>query len=118
MRHQAELKRVFERIGPKSFPKERHLMPLSLRIIKELGVAGIDWRGLHVIDVFSLVCSIRIDNARERVRSKRKPRKKLSHQSSRNSMKNRNNSFINLRKKVAIILYKIKLDEQYSPNQL
>lgn len=65
MRHQAELKRVFERIGPKSFPKERHLMPLSLRIIKELGVAGIDWRGLHVIDVFSLVCSIRIDNARE-----------------------------------------------------
>lgn len=33
-------------------------------------------------------------------------------------MKNRNNSFINLRKKVAIILYKIKLDEQYSLNQL
>ena len=42
MRHQAELKRVFERIDPKPFPKERHLMPLSLRTIKELGAAGID----------------------------------------------------------------------------
>ena len=64
MRHQAELKRVFERIDPKPFPKERHLMPVSLRTIKELGAAGIDWRGIHIIDAFSLVCSLRIDNAR------------------------------------------------------
>ena len=33
-------------------------------------------------------------------------------------MKNRNNSFINLRKNAAIIFYKIKLVEQYSLNQL
>lgn len=68
MRHQAELKKVFERIGSNPFPKERHLMPLSLRTIKELGAAGIDWRKIHVIDAFSLVCSIRIDNAREWLR--------------------------------------------------
>ena len=43
-------------------------MPLSLRYIKELAASGIDWRGLHVIDVFSLVCSLRIDTAREYLR--------------------------------------------------
>ncbi len=36
-------------------------MPLSLQYIKELSEAGIDWRPLHVIDAFSLVCSLRID---------------------------------------------------------
>lgn len=47
-------------------------MPLSLQYMKELGEAGIEWRGLHVIDAFSLVCSVRIDNCR----------KILSHQAS------------------------------------
>jgi len=41
---------------------KRFPMPISLKYIKELGEKGIDWRGLHVIDVFSLVCSVRIDN--------------------------------------------------------
>ena len=36
-------------------------MPLSLQYIKELSEVGIDWKGVHVIDAFSLVCSIRLD---------------------------------------------------------
>ncbi|MDE7439753.1 MAG: hypothetical protein K2N23_04525 [Clostridia bacterium] len=36
-------------------------MPLSLQYIKELAEAGINWQPLHVIDAFSLVCSLRID---------------------------------------------------------
>ena len=51
---------------------KRFPMPISLQYIKELSGEGIDWRGLHVIDVFSLICSIRIDNCR----------KILSHQAS------------------------------------
>lgn len=51
---------------------KRFPMPISLQYIKELGEEGIDWRGLHVIDVFSLVYSIRIDHCR----------KILSHQAS------------------------------------
>lgn len=40
-------------------------MPLSLQYIKELSEAGIDWRPLHVINSFSLVCSLRIDLCRQ-----------------------------------------------------
>lgn len=40
---------------------KRFPMPLSLQYIKELAEAGIDWKPLHVIDAFSLVCSLRID---------------------------------------------------------
>jgi len=40
-------------------------MPLSLKYIKELAAAGIDWRGLHIIDLTSLVYSLRIDTARQ-----------------------------------------------------
>ena len=42
----------------------------------------------------------------------------ISRQSSRNSMENRNNSFINLRKNAAIIFYKIKLAEKVLLSQL
>lgn len=62
--------KLYERLGTKPFPKERHLMPLSLRTIKELGAAGVDWRGLHVIDAFSIICSLRIDCAREELRQR------------------------------------------------
>ena len=46
-------------------PKKQFSMPLSLRYIKELAVAGIDWHGLHIIDLTSLVYSLRIDTARQ-----------------------------------------------------
>lgn len=40
-------------------------MPLSLQYIKELAEAGIDWQPLHVVDAFSLVCSLRIEMCRK-----------------------------------------------------
>lgn len=49
-------------------------MPLSLRYIKELASAGIDWHGLHIIDITSLVYSIRIDNARQKLELDRQKR--------------------------------------------
>ena len=55
---------LYQRIG-ESAPRGRHLMPLSLRMIKTLGEANIDWRGLHVVDVCSMVCAVHIDRARE-----------------------------------------------------
>lgn len=55
---------LYNRIGEEA-PRGRHLMPLSLRMIKTLGAAGIDWRGLHVVDVCSMVCAVHIDRARE-----------------------------------------------------
>ena len=48
---------------------KRHLMPTSLRYIKILS-AGIYWRDLHIIDAFSLVCSLNIDAARQHLKSK------------------------------------------------
>ncbi len=47
-------------------------MPLSLRIIKVLGQEGIDWRGLHIIDIISLYYSIMIDKANEYLQYKQK----------------------------------------------
>lgn len=38
-------------------------MPLSLRLIKESGQANIDWKCLHIIDLYSILYSIRIDSA-------------------------------------------------------
>lgn len=42
-------------------------MPLSLRYMKELGNAGIDWKGLHLIDITSLIYSLRIDIAKQKL---------------------------------------------------
>jgi hypothetical protein len=55
-------------------PKKQFSMPLSLRYIKELAAAGIDYRGLHIIDLTSLVYSIRIDNARQKLEIDRQRR--------------------------------------------
>ncbi len=44
---------------------KRFPMPISLQYIKELAEVGIDWQPLHVIDAFSLVCSLRIDACRK-----------------------------------------------------
>lgn len=46
-----------------------HPMPLSLRLIKEATAEKIEWRGLHIIDLFSILYSIRIDNARRYMKS-------------------------------------------------
>ena len=55
-------------------PQRRHSMPLSLRYIKELASVGIDWKGLHIIDITSLIYSIRIDNARQKLEMDRQKR--------------------------------------------
>lgn len=43
-------------------------MPLSLRIIKECASARLDWKDLHIADLFSIIYSIRIDNAKQWLR--------------------------------------------------
>ena len=66
---------VFKKI--RDLPKEgnRHLMPLSLRYIRILSEAGIDWRGIHIIDAFSLVCALNISAARQVLDAKNKERR-------------------------------------------
>lgn len=51
-------------------------MPLSLRYMKELGQAGIDWHKLHLIDLTSLIYSLRIDLAKQKMEMDKQ--KKLS----------------------------------------
>ena len=65
---------LYQRIG-ESAPRGRHLMPLSLRMIKTLGEAGIDWRGLHVVDACSMVCAGHIDRARGYLLAKQQEKK-------------------------------------------
>ncbi len=60
---------LFEKIEDKETPS--FSMPLSLRLIKELGQNGIDWKGLHFADVLSISYSLKIDNARQYLRHKR-----------------------------------------------
>lgn len=47
----------------KNTQKPNFTMPLSLRIIKEASEHNIDWKCLHIADLFSIIYSIRIDNA-------------------------------------------------------
>lgn len=47
-------------------------MPLSLRIIKECAEVGLDWKPLHIIDLYSIIYSIRISNAEQYLEHKRK----------------------------------------------
>ena len=42
--------------------------------MKELAAAGLDWKGLHIIDLTSLVYSLRIDNARQKLEMDRQRR--------------------------------------------
>lgn len=49
-------------------------MPLSLRLIKESAAEGIDWKGLHIADLYSIIYSIRIDRAKEYLEHKRRER--------------------------------------------
>lgn len=49
-------------------------MPKSLVYIKELAAAGVDWKGLHLIDLTSLIYSIYLDRARQRLEYDRQKR--------------------------------------------
>lgn len=55
---------------PSRNTQKYHLMPFSLRCIKELAAEGIDWRGLHIVDVLSIICAIRIEAARKHLEAK------------------------------------------------
>ncbi len=57
---------------PSRNTQKHHLMPFSLRCIKELAAAGVDWRGLHIVDALSLICGIRIENANAYLETKAK----------------------------------------------
>ena len=54
--------------------KPQFVMPLSLRIIKEASENGIDWKCLHIADLFSIIYSIRIENAKQYLEQKRQER--------------------------------------------
>ena len=54
--------------------KPQFVMPLSLRIIKEASESGIDWKCLHIADLFSIIYSIRIENAKQYLEQKRQER--------------------------------------------
>lgn len=54
--------------------KKQFSMPLSLEIIKESSSAGIDWKILHIADLFSIIYSIRIDNAKQWLNHQRQER--------------------------------------------
>jgi hypothetical protein len=61
--------KLFERIEEKETPQ--FSMPLSLRIIKEFGQNGIDYKGIHLTDVLSIFYSLKIDSAKEYLKHKR-----------------------------------------------
>ena len=62
--------KVFNKINDRKKPE--FSMPLSLRIIKECAEYGIDWKYLHIADLFSIIYSIRIDKAEEYLENKRR----------------------------------------------
>jgi hypothetical protein len=61
--------KLFERIEEKETPQ--FSMPLSLRIIKEFGQNGIDYKGIHLTDVLSIYYSLKIDSAKQYLQHKR-----------------------------------------------
>jgi hypothetical protein len=62
--------KLFERIEEKETPQ--FSMPLSLRIIKEFGQNGIDYKGIHLTDVLSIFYSLRIDSAKQYLQHKKR----------------------------------------------
>lgn len=54
---------LYKKVDVKTRPK--FSMPLSLRLIKECSAANIDWRGIHIIDLISIIYSLRIDSAND-----------------------------------------------------
>lgn len=64
--------KVFEKLPQQQKPK--FSMPLSLRLIKESAVNNIDWKCLHIADLFSILYSIRIDKAKQYLEHERQKR--------------------------------------------
>lgn len=60
---------LFNKIEEKETPQ--FSMPLSLRIIKEFGQNGIDFKGIHLTDILSIYYSLRIDSAKQYLQHKR-----------------------------------------------
>lgn len=60
---------LFDKIEEKEMPS--FSMPLSLRIIKEFGQNGIDYKGIHLTDVLSIYYSLKIDSAKQYLNHKR-----------------------------------------------
>lgn len=60
---------LFNKIEEKETPQ--FSMPLSLRIIKEFGQNGIDYKGIHLTDILSIYYSLKIDSAKQHLRHKR-----------------------------------------------
>ena len=61
--------KLFEKIEEKETPQ--FSMPLSLRIIKEFGQNGIDYKGIHLTDVLSIFYALKIDSAKQYLNHKR-----------------------------------------------
>jgi hypothetical protein len=60
---------LFNKIEEKETPQ--FSMPLSLRIIKEFGQNGIDYKGIHLTDILSIYYSLKIDSAKQYLQHKR-----------------------------------------------
>ena len=64
--------RIFQKLPNQEKPQ--FSMPLSLRLIKECATYNIDWKWLHIADLFSILYSIRIDNAKMFLKQQRQQR--------------------------------------------
>ena len=84
--------KVFEKL-PKS-EKPQFSMPLGLRLIKECSSYGIDYKHLHIVDLFSIIYSIRIDNANNYLENQRQ--QKLSQRGIKSVTKATDEDFDNL----------------------
>lgn len=63
---------IFKKI--KNAEKPQFSMPLSLQLIKESSSYGINYKCLHIIDLYSIIYSIRIDNAKQYLEQERHKR--------------------------------------------
>ena len=84
--------KVFEKLPNQNKPK--FSMPLSLRLMKECASYNIDWKCLHIADLFSIIYSIRIDNANNYLENQRQ--QKLSQRGIKSVTKATDKDFDNL----------------------
>lgn len=84
--------KVFEKLPNQNKPK--FSMPLSLRLMKECASYNIDWKCLHIADLFSIIYSIRIDNANNYLENQRQ--QKLSQKGIKSVTKATDEDFDNL----------------------
>ena len=84
--------KVFEKLPVQNKPK--FSMPLSLRLMKECASYNIDWKCLHIADLFSIIYSIRIDNANNYLENQRQ--QKLNQRGIKSVSKATDEDFDNL----------------------